>query len=176
MTYLRTATVVAVLMSATAFAADAPKSDDRGPASLQSRQRVGSPGSERDVASLDPCVSQVVTGGSWERGHTEGQYRLIAYGCGAEHISHHLYVQFVKADARTQSITIVDTIPITETQDMNAVFRNIAIRPFEVHAPVVFEGQVGRTTKNGEEEQAFRLRVQQDGRYELTLTSAAPRR
>jgi hypothetical protein len=110
-----------------------------------------------------------VTGGSWAHADSEGTYRLIAYGCGGEHIYHHLFIQLLKRDSATQNLIVAETVPVVETQDMNAAFRDIALVAPKVHSPAVFEGRVVEGTVSGDREDRFKLQVEQDGKYKMSL-------
>ncbi len=55
-----------------------------------------------DTAGVDPYIVQVLSGGHWKNGDTEGNYRLIVYQGGFEH---------VVTNMKLESISIIDGVP-----------------------------------------------------------------
>ena len=68
--------------------------------------------------SVDPELEYVVTGGSWQQGDQDGQYRVMVYSAGVEHVISHVFIQWIRNPvASNTSASIVSSKPISEIND-----------------------------------------------------------
>ena len=69
-------------------------------------------------AAVDPELSYVTSGGAWERGDETGEYRVLVYSAGFEHVISQAFVQWVRGpDASGQPSRVVTTQPIRPIND-----------------------------------------------------------
>lgn len=60
------------------------------------------------------AVHSVSTGGFWMSGDDEGFFRTVVIAGGVEHVSHRLFIQWLKNDPATQSYKLVRTVNVRE--------------------------------------------------------------
>ena len=60
------------------------------------------------------AVHSVSTGGFWMSGNAEGFFRTVVIAGGVEHVSHRLFIQWLKNDPATQSYQLVRTSNVRE--------------------------------------------------------------
>lgn len=70
-----------------------------------------------EVKSLPASVHRVISGGYWSRGKEEGFFRVVVISGGVEHVSHLLYLQWLKINADTQGYNVVRTRAVKEIND-----------------------------------------------------------
>lgn len=81
---------------------------------------VSSPPSNAQNESFDAAeqvhvsIHHVAAGGFWTLGKDEGFFRAIVVAGGVEHVSHRLYLQWLRIDAKTQSYELVRTVNVKE--------------------------------------------------------------
>ena len=63
---------------------------------------------------LAPGIHHVASGGFWTAGKDEGFFRVIVIAGGVEHVSHRLFIQWLKTDAKTQRYEALRTVNVTE--------------------------------------------------------------
>ena len=59
-------------------------------------------------------IYSVISGGFWTAGKDEGFFRVVVVAGGVEHVSHRLYIQWLRSDAKTQSYELIRTVNVTE--------------------------------------------------------------
>ena len=64
--------------------------------------------------SVPPNIHTVQTGGYWAVGEDEGFFRVVITAGGVEHVSHRLYIQWLRNNATIQSYELVRTVNVTE--------------------------------------------------------------
>jgi len=69
------------------------------------------------VTEIDPGIYYVVTGGHWESNDMTGQYRIIIYNRGWEHISSEIFIQWLSADQTKQEIGVISSVRINELSE-----------------------------------------------------------
>ena len=77
--------------------------------------RVTPSSQEQDLSAMSPYVSQVVTGGRWQEGGHEGQYRMVASCGGWEHVRCEFFLQWVQdPEDQGKSPIVIATVPVPE--------------------------------------------------------------
>ncbi len=66
------------------------------------------------AAEVPAGVHHVSSGGYWSDKDVEGFYRVMVIARGVEHVSHRLFVQWLRSDASTQAYTVVRTVDVKE--------------------------------------------------------------
>jgi hypothetical protein len=59
-------------------------------------------------------VYHVASGGFWTAGKDEGFFRAVVTAGGVEHVSHHLFIQWLRSDAKVQGYALVRTVNVKE--------------------------------------------------------------
>jgi len=68
-----------------------------------------------DAAEKVPAnVHSAMSGGLWTVGKKEGFFRAVVIAGGVEHVSHRLYIQWLRTDAKTQGYELVRTVNVKE--------------------------------------------------------------
>lgn len=70
---------------------------------------------QAEVASHIPAsIHQVTSGGSWSQGKQEGFYRAVVTARGIEHVSHRLYIQWLRVNPQKQRYELIRTVGVKE--------------------------------------------------------------
>lgn len=72
---------------------------------------------EKLVQRLDPAIETVVSGGYWQAGEKEGSYRLVVIQQGWEHITNHVYLQWLEQDQDKHDYIPRKIVPIAEINE-----------------------------------------------------------
>lgn len=64
--------------------------------------------------TVPTSIHSVVSGGFWTLGKDEGFFRAIVAAGGVEHVSHRLYIQWLRINAKNQSYELVRTVNVKE--------------------------------------------------------------
>lgn len=59
-------------------------------------------------------IHSAISGGFWIEGTDEGFFRVVVVAGGVEHVSHRLYIQWLRSDAKTQSYDLIRTVNVQE--------------------------------------------------------------
>ena len=59
-------------------------------------------------------IHYVTAGGAWQQGSEEGFYRAVVVTGGVEHVSHRLFIQWLRINAETQGYELVRTVNVKE--------------------------------------------------------------
>lgn len=71
---------------------------------------------------LDPAISQVVTGGTWEEDDMSGYYRVVVRThCSPEHCFDQAYIQWIEIASRESAPREGRTVHVTEAGDFAVV-------------------------------------------------------
>ena len=69
-------------------------------------------------AAVEPELAYVTSGGAWERADERGEYRVLVYSAGFEHVISRVFVQWVRGpDASDRPSRVVSTQPIGPIND-----------------------------------------------------------
>lgn len=63
---------------------------------------------------VPPGIHFVSAGGFWTQGNEEGFFRVVVVAGGIEHVSHRLYLQWLRNDAKTQGYELIRTVNVKE--------------------------------------------------------------
>ena len=66
------------------------------------------------IEHLPAEIHQVQSGGYWANADEEGFFRAVVTAAGVEHVSHSLYIQWLKVDSSTQGYVLVRTVLVKE--------------------------------------------------------------
>ena len=78
---------------------------------------ICSPLTSSAQTSLDPSVSNVVTGGYWEQGKQRGQYRIVVERRGWEHVWSSLRVEWLVEDPDKQEVRVLTSSSVDSMPD-----------------------------------------------------------
>ena len=68
-----------------------------------------------EIAEQVPAgIHSVMSGGFWTLGKDEGFFRALVIAGGVEHVSHRLYLQWLRIDAKTRSYDLLRTVNVKE--------------------------------------------------------------
>ena len=86
-----------------------------------------------NVTSLGSDVHSVVHGGYWSSGETEGFYRAVVTTAGFEHVSHSLFLQWVRINLEQGTYEVAATVPIKEIYAEQAQGHLERVAPNRIH-------------------------------------------
>ncbi len=72
---------------------------------------------ETDYSKVDPAIEHVWSGGFWQEGDVDGNYRFIIVGAGADHRWNYLYLQWVSFDFDKMQSKIVASVRVKELEN-----------------------------------------------------------
>jgi hypothetical protein len=76
------------------------------------------PGNAQEPASAPPDLAYVVTGGWWQRGQESGQYRVLVFSPGFEHVISQVFIQWIRGpQGSDQPGQVIATAPIGPIND-----------------------------------------------------------
>jgi hypothetical protein len=83
---------------------------------------------EPNLVAMSPYVSQVVTGGRWQEGGHNGQYRMVASCGGWEHVRCEFFLQWVQdPEDQGKDPIVIAMIPVPEATNRMAFKAQLAI-------------------------------------------------
>ena len=112
---------------------------------------------------VPPSVHHVASGGFWTAGKDEGFFRAIVTAGGIEHVSHRLFIQWLRSDAKTQRYTVVRTVNVTE---LNLVHGNVLEVQTSFGDVNAFKIDVTAKSRGGKSRH-FAITAKGDGKYEI---------
>ncbi len=59
-------------------------------------------------------INSVMPGGFWTLGKDEGFFRVVVVAGGVEHVSHRLYIQWIRVNLKTQGYELIRTVNVKE--------------------------------------------------------------
>ncbi len=71
----------------------------------------------QDPPALDPAVTHVTTGGTWQDGSRHGHYRLIVVGSGWAPVTSRLLIQWMEEDPALHRFLVRDSRTVTVIAD-----------------------------------------------------------
>ena len=116
---------------------------------------------EDAAEQLTPALSAAVTGGSWEESGNRGQYRVLVFDKGLEHVSSEVFLQWL---AETEDGSrVLRNIPVAE---LSTGFWSVGVPMFRAGRRATFE--LGATNPYSLENTRFVLRPQLAGKYTIS--------
>ena len=126
--------------------------------------------SEPDLVAMSPYVSQVVTGGRWQEGGQNGQYRLVASCGGWEHVRCEFFLQWVQdPEDQGKDPIVVATIPVLEATNRMAFKAQLAITERMVSPCII---TVTSETEHEETPYVIAIRPTGIGKYAVQFMGA----
>lgn len=113
--------------------------------------------------NLSSNIHMVMSGGYWSLGPDEGFFRVVVTGGGAEHVSHRLFIQWVKTDQATQSYIPVRTLGVKELNLGHGYVLNVKTSFGELNAFLI---HVDANSRSGGT-QRFLVTARNDGTYSI---------
>ncbi len=75
-----------------------------------------------EQAELVPAVIHVVqSGGFWSTGDDEGYFRAVIISGGVEHVSHQLFIQWMRSNSESQDYELARTAKVEELSNGNVL-------------------------------------------------------
>ena len=59
-------------------------------------------------------INSVMKDGFWTLGKDEGFFRVVVVAGGVEHVSHRLYIQWIRVNSKTQGYELIRTVNVKE--------------------------------------------------------------
>ena len=117
-----------------------------------------------DAAEQVPVsIHHVAAGGFWTLGKDEGFFRAIIVAGGVEHVSHRLYIQWLRVNAKTQSYELVRTVNVKELNLGHGFVLEVKTSFGDINA---FKIDVTANSRGGKAKR-FAITVKGDGRYAI---------
>jgi hypothetical protein len=108
-------------------------------------------------------IHNVSAGGFWTAGKDEGFFRTVVYAGGVEHVSHRLFIQWLRSDAKTQSYQLVRTVNVKELNFGPGYILDVKIDFGEINA---FKIDVTAKDRGGTAKE-FAITASGDGKYTI---------
>jgi hypothetical protein len=125
------------------------------------------------AGALPEVTVQMQTGVRWCRGAQQGLFRvMVAPDDGTRY--QQLTIQVLQSDLAERTLSILDSVPITETQGQRLIFEDLRMRPAESYTcdDALIEGNVLRDRPEGISRERLRLRFSSSGQYSLRFLPA----
>jgi len=123
------------------------------------------------VHGIDGNVYQVLTGGWWCDGGSQGPYRFVVLSSGRSQTEHNLYLQLLSSDGGRTQRRVAKTVPVIETKQASLFFEDLKLRDGGRCSSVVLEGQLQRRLGEGDRVERLQLKAFQNGDYLATFES-----
>ncbi|MEJ2229191.1 MAG: hypothetical protein P8Y67_13395 [Alphaproteobacteria bacterium] len=108
-------------------------------------------------------IHNVSAGGFWTAGKNEGFFRTVVYAAGVEHVSHRLFIQWLRSDAETQNYELIRTVNVKELNLGSGYVLDVKTDFGKINAFVI-----DVTAKNrGGAIKRFAIIVSGDGKYTI---------
>lgn len=109
------------------------------------------------------AVSALHSGGYWTEGTKEGFYRVMATSAGTEHVKQQLMLQWLQLNAETQSYEIIQTIAVTEINELRPAMLQIETEfgDFNAHQVTV------AIDRRGGDQESYDILAQGPGKYRI---------
>jgi hypothetical protein len=72
---------------------------------------------ETDYSKIDPAIEHVWSGGFWQQGERDGNYRFIVAGVGADHRWNYLFIQWMSFDFDKMESKVVASVRVKELEN-----------------------------------------------------------
>jgi hypothetical protein len=108
-------------------------------------------------------IHAVMSGGYWTRDKEEGFFRAIVTAAGVEHVSHRLFIQWLRINAKDQSYELVRTVNVTELNLGHGHVLEVKTAFGDVNS---FKIDVTANTRGGKA-QRFAITAKGDGKYTI---------
>lgn len=115
--------------------------------------------------SIPPGVHTVMSDGFWTHGDDEGFFRVVVIAGGVEHVSHRLYIQWLRSDPKTQGYELVRTVNVRELNLGQGFVLQLKTSFGDINA---FKINVAANSRGGEAKR-FAITVSGDGKYLIRL-------
>jgi len=112
---------------------------------------------------VPPSVHHVASGGFWTAGKDEGFFRAVVTAGGVEHVSHRLFIQWLRSDAKTQQYTVVRTVNVTELNLGHGHVLEVQTSFGDINA---FKVDVTANSRGGKSRR-FAITAKGDGKYAI---------
>ena len=112
---------------------------------------------------VPPSVHHVASGGFWTAGKDEGFFRAVVTAGGVEHVSHRLFIQWLRSDAKTQQYTVVRTVNVTELNLGHGHVLEVQTSFGDINA---FKVDVTANSRGGKSRR-FAVTAKGDGKYAI---------
>ena len=108
-------------------------------------------------------VHSTISGGYWSRGKDEGFFRTIVVAGGVEHVTHRLYIQWLRADAKTQRYELIRTVNVKELNLERGYFFDVKTSFGDINS---FRVDVTAKTRGGKTKR-FAITATGNGEYSI---------
>ena len=124
----------------------------------------GAQNESSDAAEQVPVsIHHVAAGGFWTLGKDEGFFRAIIVAGGVEHVSHRLYIQWLRVNAKIQSYELVRTVNVKELNLGHGFVLEVKTSFGDINA---FKIDITANSRGGKAKR-FAITVKGDGRYAI---------
>jgi hypothetical protein len=108
-------------------------------------------------------IHSVMTSGFWTLGKDEGFFRVVVVAGGVEHVSHRLYIQWLRSDAKTQGYDLIRTVNVKELNLGHGFVLEVKTSSGEINSfkiDITANGRGGKVKR-------FAITVKGDGKYAI---------
>ena len=114
------------------------------------------------TGEVDPSISEMSTGGYWEKGEDYGFLRLIVQDLGWEHTRSFLHLQWLKIDEKHKQVFVLRTMSITEFNEHQ--WRNVQKAEYQNNCFYIHY-----TVRGLDGYKKAMLKSEQPGKYTITF-------
>lgn len=108
-------------------------------------------------------IHSAMSGGYWTAGKDEGFFRVVVVAGGVEHVSHRLYLQWLRIDAKTQSYDLLRTVNVKELNLGHGFVLEVKTSFGDINA---FKIDVTANSRGGQANK-MAITVKGDGKYAI---------
>ena len=130
---------------------------------LSSAPSIAQNESFETAEQVPPSIHHVASGGFWTAGKDEGFFRAVVTAGGVEHVSHRLFIQWLKSDAKTQRYAVVRTVNVTELNLGHGHVLEVQTSFGDINA---FKVDVSANSRGGKSRR-FAITAKGDGKYAI---------
>ncbi len=117
-----------------------------------------------EIAERVPAgIHSVMSGGYWTLGKDEGFFRVVVVAGGVEHVSHRLYIQWIRVNLKTQGYELIRTVNVKELNVGHGFVLEVKTSFGDINSFKIDITANGR----GGNAQRFAITVKGDGKYAI---------
>lgn len=106
-------------------------------------------------------IHHASAGGFWNQGKDEGFYRAVVVARGVEHVSHQLFIQWLRTNSKTQDYELIRTVNVKELNLGHGFVLAVTTSFGDINA---FRVDVTANSRGGKAKR-FVITVKGDGKY-----------
>ena len=108
-------------------------------------------------------IHHVAAGGFWTAGKDEGFFRVVVVAGGVEHVSHRLYIQWLRTNSKKQGYELIRTVNVKELNLGHGFVLDVKTSFGDINS---FKIDVNANSRGGKA-QRFAITAKGDGKYTI---------